>query len=119
MRGTGGTLTGHGKVVPNTTPHQLDQVAVAGMIQRGHVFQINDLADTDAYPERRSIPVASVEIGRVRSAVYAPLMKDYRVLGVIVLFRQEVREFHRQTDRIVVEFRGASGHRDRKCPAHQ
>jgi two-component system, NtrC family, sensor kinase len=74
-------------------PHRLDQVAVGEVIQRGQVFQINDLADTDAYRQRRVIPVASVEIGHVRSALYAPLMKDDRLLGVIVLFRQEVRPF--------------------------
>jgi hypothetical protein len=59
----------------------LDQVAVGDVIQRGQAIQINDLADTDAYRQRRVIPVASVEIGHVHSALYAPLMKDDRLLG--------------------------------------
>jgi GAF domain-containing protein len=75
-------------------PHRLDQVSVAAeVIRRGQVIQINDLADTDAYRQRRSITVAAVEFGRVRSVLYVPLMKDDRALGVIVIFRQEVRPF--------------------------
>ena len=75
-------------------PHRLDQVAVsAEVIRRGQVFQISDLADTDGYHQRRPITVASVEFGRVRSVLYVPLMKDERALGLIVIFRQEVRPF--------------------------
>jgi adenylate cyclase len=75
-------------------PHRLDQVSVAAeVIRRGQVIQINDLADTDAYRQRRPITVAAVEFGRVRSVLYVPLMKDDRALGVIVIFRQEVRPF--------------------------
>jgi PAS domain S-box-containing protein len=85
-------------------PHRLDQVAVGEVIQRGQIFQINDLADTDAYRQRRAIPVASVEIGHVRSALYAPLMKDDRLLGVIVLFRQEVRPFSDKQIALVENF---------------
>jgi len=85
-------------------PHRLDQVAVQEGIQRGQVFQINDLAETDAYRQRRPIPVASVEIGRVRSALYAPLMKDDRLLGVIVLFRREVRPFSDKQVALVENF---------------
>jgi two-component system NtrC family sensor kinase len=85
-------------------PHRLDQVAVGEVIQQGQVFQINDLAETDAYRQRRAIPVASVEIGHVRSALYAPLMKDDRLLGVIVLFRQEVRPFSDKQIALVKNF---------------
>ena len=63
-----------------------------------------DLADTDAYRQRRAIPVASVEIGHVRSSLYAPLMKDERLLGVIVLFRQEVRPFSDKQIALVKNF---------------
>src|SRR5262249_32624200 len=72
-------------------PHRLDQVAVsAEVIQRGKVFQISDLADTDGYHQRRPITVASVEFGRVRSVLYVPLMKDERGLGLIVISRKKV-----------------------------
>src|SRR5262249_11597942 len=75
-------------------PHRFDQVAVsAEVIRRGQVFQIRDLADTDGYHQRRPITVASVEFGRVRSVLYVPLMKDERALGLIVIFRREVRPF--------------------------
>src|SRR5204862_1069331 len=52
-----------------------------------------DLAAEEAYragnPQRR----AFVDLGRARSAVRVPLIKDSRLLGSFTVYRQEVRPF--------------------------
>src|SRR5207302_8437691 len=46
-------------------------------------------------PYRDGVPlrVAAVELGGVRTTLQVPLIRDDRVLGVLVVFRQEVRLF--------------------------
>src|SRR5437868_7756141 len=55
-----------------------------------------DLAAEEAYragnPQRR----AFVDLGQARSAVRVPLIKDSKLLGILTVYRQEVRPF---TDR--------------------
>src|SRR5262249_14277526 len=55
--------------------------------------QAADLAATSAYAERHPQSVAAVELGGVRSVLAVPMLKDGEALGVIVIFRQEVRPF--------------------------
>jgi GAF domain-containing protein len=71
-----------------------DQVpTLAGAIQRGQVLHLHDASNSDGYRQRLPIPVATVELGGVRTVLYVPLIKDGRVLGVFVIYRQEVRSF--------------------------
>src|SRR5215471_18037849 len=63
-------------------------------VLEGHrVIHVLDLKSEDAYqaghPSRRAI----VDIGGARTALTASLRKDEKVLGLIILFRQEVRAF--------------------------
>jgi GAF domain-containing protein len=57
------------------------------------VVHIADLAAEEPYragdPQRRAL----VDLGGARSLVCAPLLKDDAVLGIIVVYRQEVRPF--------------------------
>jgi len=55
--------------------------------------QAADLAATSAYAERHPQSVVAVELGGVRSVLAVPMLKDGEPLGVIVIFRQEVRLF--------------------------
>ena len=75
-------------------PFKPDQVPlIAGAIQQGQVLHVHDLADSDGYRQRMPSRVAGVELGGVRTVLYVPLIKDGRVLGVFVIYRQEVRPF--------------------------
>jgi GAF domain-containing protein/nitrogen-specific signal transduction histidine kinase len=57
------------------------------------VIQNIDLADEEPYragqPQRRAL----VDLGGARTALHAPLCKDDRVIGVMTIYRQEVRAF--------------------------
>jgi GAF domain-containing protein len=55
--------------------------------------QVADLATTRAYIERHPATVAAVEVGRVRTTIAVPMLKENELVGVIVIFRQEVRPF--------------------------
>jgi len=60
--------------------------------------QALDLAATRAYAERHPQSVAVVELGGARTSLAVPMLKDEEPIGVIVIFRQDVRAF---TDRQV------------------
>jgi len=77
-----------------------------------------DLAAEEPYragdPQRRAL----VDLGGARTALQAPLVRDDVVLGVITVYRQEVRPFS-ESNRVAPELRGASGNRDRERAAVQ
>ena len=66
---------------------------VVGTKQTVH---IPDLAATQAYAERHPAVVEAVELGGIRTVVLVPMLKDNELVGVIAIYRQEVRPF---TDR--------------------
>jgi signal transduction histidine kinase len=58
--------------------------------QTAHVA---DVAATQAYLQRHPATVLAVELGGVRTAVSVPLVKDSELVGIIAIYRQEVRPF--------------------------
>ena len=54
---------------------------------------IHDLATTDAYAQRHPKMVDAVEVAGIRTAVGVPMLKDEELVGIIAIFRQEVRPF--------------------------
>ena len=54
---------------------------------------IPDLATTDAYTQRHPRMVDAVEVAGIRTAVGVPMLKDEELVGIIAIFRQEVRPF--------------------------
>src|SRR5438045_5948750 len=48
---------------------------------------------TENYRAGSPVAVAGVELGGVRSMVHVPLVKDEAALGVLTVFRQEVKPF--------------------------
>jgi GAF domain-containing protein len=75
-------------------PLRMDPATGLYRVQHGQTFVATvDMADEELYrtghPQRRAI----VDLGRARSAVRVPLIKDGRPLGAFVIYRQEVRPF--------------------------
>ena len=57
------------------------------------VIQSLDLADEDAYRSGDPLRTSLVDLGGARTALHVPLVRDDDVLGVITVFRQEIRSF--------------------------
>src|SRR5262249_32094445 len=69
--------------------------------QTVHLF---DLAATRVYVERDPPVVDAVELGGVRTTVAVPLLKDKALIGLIAIFRKEVRPFTDKQIELVANF---------------
>jgi GAF domain-containing protein len=66
--------------------------------------QVADLATTRAYAERHPATVAAVEVGGVRTTIAVPMLKENDLVGVISIFRQEVRPFSEKQVTLLTSF---------------
>jgi two-component system, NtrC family, sensor kinase len=62
-------------------------------IETKQTVQVADLAAAQPYAERHPAVVEAVELGGIRTFVAVPMLKDNELIGMIVIYRQEVRPF--------------------------
>ena len=67
-------------------------------------LQVVDLSKAPSYLARNPKAVNSVEIGGIRTMVTVPMLKDGEAIGVITIFRTEVREFTEKQIALVTNF---------------
>src|SRR5262245_13471491 len=67
--------------------------ALGQAIMTKQTAHIADLAATRAYAVRDPPAVSSVELGGVRTVIAVPMLKNNEIIGIISIFRQEVRPF--------------------------
>jgi adenylate cyclase len=72
-------------------PHP--QSTLARAIRSKQVVHVADLRTTTAYLERAQTTVELVELGGARTVLVVPMLRDDEVIGVITVYRQEVRLF--------------------------
>jgi GAF domain-containing protein len=65
---------------------------------------IVDTQAEQAYAEREPWRVATAELGRVRSLLNVPMLKDGELIGAIGIYRQEVRPFIQKQIELVTNF---------------
>ena len=63
------------------------------IVQGENIVHLDDIKDSDAYRSGDEARRAHVDLGGGRTAIYVALRKDDTLLGVIVIYRQEVRAF--------------------------
>src|SRR5205823_3449123 len=73
-------------------PNPVNSAIGAAVFERRTV-QIGDTSAGGYYHAGGPIAVAGVELGGVRTVAHIPLIKDETTLGVLTVFRQEVRPF--------------------------
>jgi GAF domain-containing protein len=64
-----------------------------GVLRSKRTGHIADLRATRLFAERDPSAVAAVELGGVRTALAVPMLKDDELIGLISIYRQEVRPF--------------------------
>ena len=57
------------------------------------VVHIADLSREQGYAERKSAITAAIEVGGVRTLLAIPMLKENELVGIITIYRQEVRPF--------------------------
>jgi GAF domain-containing protein len=65
---------------------------------------VHDARDSDAYRQGNPNAVAGVELGGARTVLYVPMAKNDDIVGVINLYRQEVKPFRDEQIALVEHF---------------
>ena len=65
---------------------------------------IDDISSEQAYAQGDPLRVATVEVAGARTLVAVPMLKDGTLVGVIVIFRQEVRPFSDKQVELITSF---------------
>ena len=68
------------------------------------VAHVTDIREQQSYLDRHPSTVASVELGKFRTVLGVPMLKDDELIGVITLNRQEVRPFTDKQIELVQNF---------------
>ena len=63
------------------------------IMKTGRTAHLPDAAAIQSYAERHPVAIAAVEVAGMRSIVGVPMLKDNELIGVISIYRQEVRPF--------------------------
>jgi two-component system NtrC family sensor kinase len=74
------------------------------VMKTGRTVHLPDLAATQAYLDRHPITVEAVELGGVRTVVGVPMLKDAELVGIMGIYRQEVRPFADQQVALLTNF---------------
>ena len=73
-------------------------------MKTGRTTHISDLAATRSYVERHPRAVEAVEIAGIRTSLCVPMVKDNELIGIIGVFRQQVRPFNDKQIELVTDF---------------
>jgi len=77
---------------------------ISRMLVTKTVSHIEDLAREHGYLERNASAVAAVELGGVRTHLVVPMLKDNELIGVVIVYRQEVCPFTDKQIELVKNF---------------
>ena len=65
---------------------------------------VADLRKDRAYLDGHALTVTAVDVAGIRTAVFVPMLKDNELIGVISIYRQEVRSFTDKQIALVTNF---------------
>src|SRR5262249_55571012 len=73
-------------------------------MERKEPVQVADMKETYGYSAREAATVAAVEIGGIRTILCVPMLRENEAIGVIIIYRREVRPFSQNHIDLVVNF---------------
>ena len=68
-------------------------VPMGRVVATKSVVHIADLSTEQGYAERKSAITAAIEVGGVRTLLAIPMLQEDELVGIITIYRQEVRPF--------------------------
>ena len=77
---------------------------ISQMLMTKTVIHFHNLATEQGYIERNPTFVAAVELGGVRTFLAVPMLKENDLIGVVIVYRQEVRPFSDKQIELVKNF---------------
>jgi two-component system NtrC family sensor kinase len=77
---------------------------VGRVVSTKQVVHVDDMSRDPAYLARNRRAVLLIELGGARTVMFAPMLKDKEVIGVLTIYRQEVRPFTDKQIELVKNF---------------
>jgi len=78
---------------------------IGNMLKANAAIHVTDLARDERYIQKSDPEVvAAVELGGIRTFVAVPMLKDEKLIGAVILYRQEVRPFSDKQIELVKNF---------------
>ncbi|MGB6315156.1 MAG: GAF domain-containing protein, partial [Pseudolabrys sp.] len=78
--------------------------ALGRVLRTKQPVHITDITAERAYAEREPARVAAVELAKARTFLAVPMLKENELLGIIAIYRQEVRPFSDKQVELVQSF---------------
>ena len=78
--------------------------AMARAIRTRQTVHVADMRAEQSYLDREPVAVAAVELGGIRTLIFVPMVKQNQVVGVIAIYRRDVRPFTDKQIALVTNF---------------
>src|SRR5262249_34264772 len=79
-------------------------LTIARAARTRQTVHVADMRAEQSYLDREPVAVSGVELGGVRTVVFVPMLKPNEVVGVISIYRREVRPFTDKQIALVTDF---------------
>jgi GAF domain-containing protein len=87
-----------------TLVHAHPDAPMMRVAQTRQPVQVPDMRESRAYLDRDPLPVSAVEVAGIRTMLCVPMFKDDDLVGVITIYRKEVRPFTDKQIELVQNF---------------
>ncbi len=87
-----------------TLVHAHPDAPMMRVAQTRQPVQVPDMLESRAYLDRDPLPVSAVEVAGIRTMLCVPMFKDDDLVGVMTIYRKEVRPFNDKQVELVTNF---------------